>query len=383
MRGPITASVVLVVTTLIRQIGRQFEFAYAALEIIMMVATILIMQFFISLSGPLFERWLFHRNGNIALRTLQSIEERLLTTEDLRQFLEAVLIAACDHLQASDGFLATLGPPGLEMTITVGSPRQDQIFSPDLVSTLTQNGEHEGLYNQSGYWIMPLYSEHSNGETNFEPIPHLLGLLGLQPLENAGEMLQDSKPILDEQYTALEILARRAAIALDDLYIQQKLFNELQDLTPQVDMIQRLRAASRYTGSTILSSSDLVLEQKSFSIWIKEALDHYWGGPKLTQSPLLKLQVVQNAIQEGETPPNALRSVLRNAIEQTRPEGEKHLTAEWVLYNILEMKFLEGHKVREVAMRLSVSEADFYRKQRTAINTIAKIITEMEQKMDQ
>ncbi len=36
----------------------------------------------------------------------------------------------------------------------------------------------------------------------------------------------------------------------------------------------------------------------------------------------------------------------------------------WILYNILEMKFLEGKKVREVAMRLAMSEADLYRKQR-------------------
>jgi DNA-directed RNA polymerase specialized sigma subunit len=50
------------------------------------------------------------------------------------------------------------------------------------------------------------------------------------------------------------------------------------------------------------------------------------------------------------------------------------------LYNILEMKFLEGHKVRDVAMRLAVSEADFYRKQRTGIKAIAKIISEMEEK---
>jgi hypothetical protein len=44
------------------------------------------------------------------------------------------------------------------------------------------------------------------------------------------------------------------------------------------------------------------------------------------------------------------------------------------------MKFLEGHKVRDVAMRLAVSEADFYRKQRTGIMAIVKIISEMEEK---
>jgi hypothetical protein len=42
------------------------------------------------------------------------------------------------------------------------------------------------------------------------------------------------------------------------------------------------------------------------------------------------------------------------------------------------MKFMEGRKVREVAMRLAMSEADLYRKQRVAIEAVAKTIVEME-----
>jgi hypothetical protein len=44
------------------------------------------------------------------------------------------------------------------------------------------------------------------------------------------------------------------------------------------------------------------------------------------------------------------------------------------------MKFLEGRKVREVALRLAMSEADLYRKQRVAIEAVAQAIIEMEQK---
>jgi hypothetical protein len=62
-----------------------------------------------------------------------------------------------------------------------------------------------------------------------------------------------------------------------------------------------------------------------------------------------------------------------------RPEGERRFTAEWILFNILELKFMEGRKVREVAMRLAMSEADLYRKQRVAINAVAEAIIEMEQ----
>jgi hypothetical protein len=48
------------------------------------------------------------------------------------------------------------------------------------------------------------------------------------------------------------------------------------------------------------------------------------------------------------------------------------------LYNILEMKFIEGRKVREVAGRLAMSEADLYRKQRVAMEAVAHAILEME-----
>jgi len=75
---------------------------------------------------------------------------------------------------------------------------------------------------------------------------------------------------------------------------------------------------------------------------------------------------------------NAMRSVIKKAVERIRPEGERRYTADWILYNIIELKFLEGKKVREVALRLSMSEADLYRKQRIAIEAVAREILEME-----
>ena len=113
--------------------------------------------------------------------------------------------------------------------------------------------------------------------------------------------------------------------------------------------------------------------------WVKDALTHYWGGPKLTNSPLMRLQVVQELAREhDDNPSNALRALLRKAVDQVRPEGERRFTTEWILYNILEMKFIEGRKVREVAERLAMSEADLYRKQRIAVEAVAKAILNME-----
>ena len=75
---------------------------------------------------------------------------------------------------------------------------------------------------------------------------------------------------------------------------------------------------------------------------------------------------------------NALRSVLKRGIDQIRPEGERNISGEWTLYNILDLKFIEGLKVKEVARKLSISEADLYRKQKVAIEELAKTIIRME-----
>jgi len=72
--------------------------------------------------------------------------------------------------------------------------------------------------------------------------------------------------------------------------------------------------------------------------------------------------------------------VLKNAIEQIKPAGDRKYTGEWLLYNILELKFLEGKKVKEIAMKLALSEADLYRKQRVAIDVITNTIVQMELK---
>jgi hypothetical protein len=83
--------------------------------------------------------------------------------------------------------------------------------------------------------------------------------------------------------------------------------------------------------------------------------------------------------KHGDNPVNALRAILRQAVDAVRPEeGSRHFTPEWVLYNILEMKFIEGRKVRDVALRLAVSEADLYRKQRIAIEAVAEAMVQME-----
>ena len=82
--------------------------------------------------------------------------------------------------------------------------------------------------------------------------------------------------------------------------------------------------------------------------------------------------------QDGNIP-RALRAVLQQAIERQRPAGERKLTAsEWLLYNILDLRFVQGQRVRDIASRLAISESDLYRKQRVAVAEVAKTLAEME-----
>jgi len=260
------------------------------------------------------------------------------------------------------------------MVVTIGDVHQlqQENLSEELLEVVTQNNipedDQRRLFTWGDFWLTPLFEESTTDMDDENP---LLGLLG-------AERLPENPPD-EEQLFALETLAQRAALALSDRAQQQKVFSSLEALNPQVDWIQRLRAASSYDGAGILTALQDEPTNGELARWVKDALSHYWGGPKLSKSPLLRLKVVQQTLEEHEgISVNALRSILRKAIAQVRPEGKRRFTTEWLLYNILEMKFMEGRKVRDVATRLAMSEADLYRKQRVAIEAVAQAIIEME-----
>jgi hypothetical protein len=368
MRGPVTASVALGVMTIVRRVGEMFGTVYSGAVPAAMVATVLLMEHTITLVAPLWERLIFFGRDHSDLALLQNFEERLITQNDLRQFLESVLAAVRDHLQSPAAFVAALDGDQLSLVV---SSRNLPLLKESNLSEALQVVTHEGNgngdeYIWGDYWLFPL---HQPPET-VEGEPALLGLLGAVRLPDQN--------ILTEQRQALKLLIKRASLALQDRRLQKSVFRSLEDLRPQVDMFQRLRAVGRYDSKSTLLEEALPPES-DMAEWVRDALTHYWGGPKLTQNPLLNLQIVQQALNDhNDNSANALRSILRQAMDNVRPEGERRFTGEWILYNILEMKFVEGRKVREVATRLAMSEADLYRKQRVAIEEVARVILDME-----
>jgi hypothetical protein len=370
MRGPVTASITLGVMTILRRMGVEiYGIEYNAAVPVAVVITILVVEHGITLASPYWERLFFFGGDRTQLLLLQNVEERLLTQGDLRQFLEVVLAAVRDHMQAPSAFIAALDETSLSLLVTAGRPLMESENLTGALDELESGNHSTREFVWDGYWVLPL--RQKPGEEDLDQTPPLLGILGVARTSD--------RNIESEQRQALWLLADRATLALQDRKLQQRIFRSLEDLEPQVDLIQKMRAAGRYDSKMSLlteefeSDSDLVTS-------VKEALNHYWGGPKLTQSPLLNLKVVQDAASaehEGNTA-NALRAVLKRAVEQVKPEGERRFTTEWILYNILEMKFIEGRKVRDVANRLAMSEADLYRKQRVAVEAVARAMLEME-----
>jgi hypothetical protein len=379
MRGPVTASVTLGLMTVVRRSGGLFfQQEYSVFVPLAVVVSVLLLEHLITLASPLWERWLFFGRDRAELQLLQNIEERLLTRGDMQQFLETVLAAVRDHMQSPSSFVAALDVDSLSMIVVAGNRKliDQQDLSEALQRAEHENGDERHEFVWGDFWILPLRQRRRN-DMDRDVIPTLLGLLGVarQP--------DQSLEIDSDQRDALWLLADRAAFALEDRQLQQRVFRSLEDLQPQMDMLQRLRAVGRYDSRANLLSDD-VLPKADLANWVKDALTHYWGGPKLTNSPLMELRVVRVLENEHEgNTSNALRALLRKAVDQVKPEGERRFTTEWILFNILEMKFIEGRKVREVAARLAMSEADLYRKQRVAVEAVARAIIEMETESQQ
>jgi hypothetical protein len=366
IRGPVTAIITLALVTVVRRAGNLVGNPYSGMVPFVMVGSILLCEYLVTIFAPLWERLLFYGNDQKDLEFLHNLEQSLVTRNDLRQFLEMILAAVRDRLQAGGAFVAATNGGGLELVMTTGKtnwPEEDD-GQLELMDLVRQSEGPLDLFRWNDSLILPLYQPETEAE------PELLGLLGVSGVK--------SEHLEEEQRRSLSQLALRATIALRDRHTQQQLFQSLEMLTSEIDYLSELRAAGRYEPGQVLDITKPV--DAEMATWVKDALTHYWGGPRLTESPLLNLKIVQNmlATYDGNYP-NALRALLKNAIERVRPDGERRFTGEWILYNILEMKFLEGKKVREIAMKLAMSEADLYRKQRVALEAVTREIVTMEQ----
>jgi hypothetical protein len=186
--------------------------------------------------------------------------------------------------------------------------------------------------------------------------------------------------LVPEELPVFLALHRRAARVLDDLRLQGEVLGILEGLMPEIEAVQQLSGPARHGSAPALANEGLdVIKQADFADLIRDALRDYWGGPRLSESRLLQLKIVRKALNDNDgNPARAVRAILQQAIESLRPEGQPNLSNEWMLYNLLDLRYVQGKKMLEVADKLSMSEANLYRKLRVAIDQIAQRIADME-----
>ncbi len=384
LRGPGTGLLALVIIIFTAPLSRLIELPANSFTPFALVAVVLLWQWVIELALPWLEKKLIYSGeDDDQLGKLQKLSERLLTRSDLLQLLDAILAASCDYLQVNTAFVVAFNEGKPDLVAAIGPTRPNPKWLEEESTTLNTlmieanpNGGSE-IQTWHSYWIIALHSKRVRDESDDA---FVIGFMGIQARSAEINLTSDERK-------TFHTLVRKVAETLDDMTLQSEIYASLEGLLPQITITRTRAAAVEYRPGREFRLADggNGIDREQFVEQVRAALRHYWGGPGLASSRLLELNIVHKALPEnGDNPARALRSVLLRAIENQKPQGERKLTSpEWTIYNILEQRFIEKNKVRDVAMRLALSEPDLYRKQRIAIEILADTLLEMEQEVSQ
>lgn len=369
LRGPLLASLVLLILVTMPKVETLLGLPADLVTLFAATLTIILAQKGMNMARPFLNRMVY-RQDLAEIVWLQELDKRLLTPSDLKQFLENILSSIAELLRVRHAFVLTMSGNTFHVEAACGDEELAlsflQLYNPtSAVQTIPPDTDSGLSFSQVDGWVFrPLCTQNRDA---------ILGLLVIaHPAVPIDQVALSNESITD--------LIEQAETALEDRHLQQGVFAALQQIMPDIERIQQRRLSMRYLTLSSQPASEGPMDNPGFTRWVKDALGHYWGGPKLTHSPLLKLNVVTAArnLNDGDSV-HALREVLRQAIEALRPSGERSMTApEWTLYNILDLKFREGYRMSDIANRLAVSESDLYRKQRAAIAEISRMLEQME-----
>ncbi len=369
LRGPLVAVGVVTAMTIVPFIETLIPLSRDTLLAATVIIGVIVFEMLISRGKGYIDRVLFWQDRR-EINQIQKLEAHLLTTGDLRQVLENILAAMCDLLRVQSGFALAAEPDGWKLETVVGAREPVQQFMASQVTPPSLNSDETRqprFFVVGEYWLYPL-------QVNGSDI--VVGVLGVAARAPQPDLTEHEQELVDA-------LASQAELALEDRALQKNVFDALEQIGSEVEALQRVQAKPRVIGGIAGERvEEELIASPDFNRAIKGALDDYWGGPKLAHSPLLQLNIVRQSLGAyGQNPTRALRGILAEAIDTLRPEGSRSLTApEWLLYNILELKVMQGMKIREVAQKLAMSESDLYRKQRVAIQEVAKTVQQMEQR---
>ncbi|MDQ4075792.1 MAG: hypothetical protein M3220_06030 [Chloroflexota bacterium] len=376
LRGPLLGVFILITLLTVPRVENVLGAPRETILIFVVVGGIIFYEVLVRRLRPLVDLFVY-REDRDEFEIVRSLEERLVTSRDLEQLLENLLTAICDLQRAHNGVVVTVVNGTLHAETTCGEKgtlqRLLERLTPNDLAQLTDVVADEEQLESWVAWetfcLLPLRADDREST---------LGFLVIEPSDEA-QVLTEKEQQLMRHYI------HQAEIALRDRRLQQSIFALLQQLAPQMETLQRWRSIAPFPNAVpdTLESAISPIHDEEFTQWVKDALGHYWGGPRLTESPLLAMQVVRRKLKEHDNnPARALRAVLTDALDALKPEGEREMTTpEWLLYNILDLKYIQGRRARDVAMSLAMSESDLYRKQRAAIDELAKAIGHMEEEI--
>jgi hypothetical protein len=381
LRGPVIGIAVLAVILYVPRLN-VFGFPTGALMPFAAVTTVLALQWFYTIAIPWLERKLIYTGDQEQVSQLKDLSEHLLTRTDARQLIEVTLAAVCDYLRVPSAFVAGLYGDQMRVEQTVGplQPSADLLNAATFTALLgpSKSDSPSEIVVWQSFWVVGLYSTRGGQRGR------LIGVMGVWARSAAPDLQPEEQAVFRTLYT-------RAARTLEDLRIVDELYARLEDLMESATAARTESGEMRYGNAA--EAAQLVRESvpeglptagdgnaTDLAEAIRDALRDYWGGPRLTDERLLGLHAVEALLPEVEgNPAKAVRQMLLAAVERLKPDGPRSLTAsEWTLYNILDLRFIQGKKVREVARQLAMSEADLYRKQRVAIERVAQAIIEGE-----
>lgn len=382
LRGPATGLIALAMINFTAQASRILSLPGEAFTPPAVVAAVLLWQWFVSIALPYFEKLFIYRDDDdTQIAKLQTLNDRVLTHNDLTQLIMATTESICDHLRIDRAFVISFERAQPEFISKVGSldfADEDLLDDSELLKLIAELPTDQGAIQHlpwREYVLIPILSRRVSGNGTQALT---IGVLGLR---NDDDILKDDVAAPESH---LSSFVNRVETSLDDMRLQSEIYNLLEGLLPQFQMTRSRAVQVEYRQSPLSPPSiDPLPDRGELFEQVRAALRHYWGGSGISQSNLMKLRIVKHRIQTDEdTPVNALRKLLADSINALRPQGErKMMSPEWTLYNILQLRFLENRRVREVARRLSMSEADLYRKQRIAMLAVTDLIMKEEQEV--
>ena len=367
LRGPVTASFTLWLVTMINRSSDFLGLDIAGVNTLATVVSIILLEYLITLIMPRIERGALIGLGKEDYAIFNEFQGMMVFKPELITYLEALTGALCDRFQARDGFFAVMDENGtFDPIIKTGTTSWNGM--PDLLQTLPAYFQEHGdafFWDETGVMI-PVYNHDGEMDT-------FLGVLGLADLNP--EFFPDGNE---------QVLEDALSNARTVLWQRRYLTTAYQVLRTHTQTTSGGFHSGSVLNEEALLTQNSGAELNEVSVWVKDALTHYWGGPRLAENPLLQWQIVrQTAAANNETEINALRSVLKQAAESLRPEGERSTNSEWMLYNLIDYKFFEKMRVKDLVRKLSMSEADFYRKQKVAVEALSRELMRMEAELNE